>query len=169
MYKVGNKPYISLRKSFLCLMPADLDEDMVKKLLAFYDQKILSDITAHDKIEFEIVFSNYDFTTEDRLQELLEYEFTKGEIQDLSNSLFRLTDRAICNFRQNRMQDIRSLNGLKVHRENIRNNWLMAAKDVNTFHPLFYRIDREYQTVRNAEICKTGKTCIYLKGSLQVA
>lgn len=28
MYKVGNKPYISLRKSFLCLMPADLDEDM---------------------------------------------------------------------------------------------------------------------------------------------
>ena len=105
---------------------------MVKKLLAFYDRKILSDITAHDKIEFEIVFSNYDFTTEDRLQELLEYEFTKGEIQDLSNSLFRLTDRAICNFRQNRMQDIRSLNGLKVHRENIRNNWLMAAKDVNT-------------------------------------
>lgn len=80
MYRVGNKPYISLRKSFLCLMPADLDEDMVKKLLAFYDRKILSDITAHDKIEFEIVFSNYDFTTEDRLQELLEYEFTKGEI-----------------------------------------------------------------------------------------
>lgn len=132
MYRVGNKPYISLRKSFLCLMPADLDEDMVKKLLAFYDRKILSDITAHDKIEFEIVFSNYDFTTEDRLQELLEYGFTKGEIQDLSGSLFRLTDHAICNFRQNRMQDIRSLNGLKVHRENIRNNWLMAAKDVNT-------------------------------------
>ncbi len=132
MYKIGNKPYISLRKSFLCLMPADLDADMVKKLLAFYDRKILSDITAHDKIEFEVVFSNYDFTTEDRLQELLEYGFTKGEIQDLSNSLFHLTDRAICNFRQNRMQDIRSLNGLKVHRENIRNNWLMAAKDVNT-------------------------------------
>ena len=132
MYRVGNKPYISLRKSFLCLMPADLDEDMVKKLLAFYDRKILSDITAHDKIEFEVVFSNYDFTTEDRLQELLEYGFTKGEIQDLSGSLFRLTDHVICNFRQNRMQDIRSLNGLKVHRENIRNNWLMAAKDVNT-------------------------------------
>lgn len=132
MYRVGNKPYISLRKSFLCLMPADLDADMVKKLLAFYDRKILSDITAHDKIEFEVVFSNYDFTTEDRLQELLEYGFTKGEIQDLSGSLFRLTDHVICNFRQNRMQDIRSLNGLKVHRENIRNNWLMAAKDVNT-------------------------------------
>ena len=132
MYKIGNKPYISLRQSFLCLMPDDLDSDMVQKLLRYYNNKLLSDITAHDKIEFEIVFSNYDFTTEERLQELLAFGFTAEEIADLKSNLFRLTDNAIRNFRKSRMKDIRSLNGLKVHRENIRGNWMMSAKDVNT-------------------------------------
>ncbi len=105
---------------------------MVQKLLRYYNNKLLSDITAHDKIEFEIVFSNYDFTTEERLQELLAFGFTAEEIADLKSNLFRLTDNAIRNFRKSRMKDIRSLNGLKVHRENIRGNWMMAAKDVNT-------------------------------------
>lgn len=30
MYKLGNKPYISLRKSFLGLMPDDVDDRLEK-------------------------------------------------------------------------------------------------------------------------------------------
>ena len=33
MYKLGNKPYISLKKSFLGLMPDDVDARIEKKLL----------------------------------------------------------------------------------------------------------------------------------------
>ncbi len=131
MYKIGNKPYISLHQSFLCLMPDDLDAELEKKLLNYYNEKLLSDITAHDKIEFEIVFSAYDFTTKDRLLGLLDYGFTKSEIEDLEQILFNLTNNAICNFKRNRMKDIRSLNGLRVHRENIRRNLVMCEKDTN--------------------------------------
>ncbi|MGN0394685.1 MAG: PEP-utilizing enzyme [Coprococcus sp.] len=132
MYKLGNKPYISLKQSFLCLMPEDMDRALEDKLLKYYNEKLLEDISAHDKIEFEIVFSSYDFQTEDRLKELEAYGFSKAEIDDLGGMLFNLTNNAICNFKRNRMKDIRALNGLKVHRENIRSNWLMSMNDVNT-------------------------------------
>ncbi len=132
MYKLGNKPYISLKQSFLCLMPDDIDDRLEQKLLNYYNRKLLEDMTAHDKIEFEIVFSNYDFSTEDRLKELEHYGFTKAEIEDLRELLFNLTNNAVCNFKRNRMKDIRSLNGLRVHRENIRSNLMMSASDVNT-------------------------------------
>lgn len=140
MYKLGNKPYISLRQSFLGLMPDDIDRQLERKLLKYYNEKLIADPTAHDKIEFEIVFSDYDFSTEDKLAELSENGFTKAEIADLSDSLFNLTNNAICNFSRNRMKDLRSLNGLRVHRENIRGNWLMADNDVTTLIQFFVQL-----------------------------
>lgn len=140
MYKLGNKPYISLKQSFLGLMPDDVDGYLEKKLLRYYNEKLMADPTAHDKIEFEIVFSDYDFQTEDRLKQLGGCGFTRAEIEDLSDSLFNLTNNAICNFSRNRMKDLRSLNGLRVHRENIRGNWLMADNDVTTLIQFFVQL-----------------------------
>jgi phosphohistidine swiveling domain-containing protein len=132
MYHIGNKPYISLHQSFLCLIPDSMDNHLAHKLVNYYNKKLLADITAHDKIEFEIIFSNYDFTTSDRLKELENYGFTIDEIEDIRDELFKLTNDAIVNFKQSRIRDHRALNGLKVHRENICNNWLMSINDVNT-------------------------------------
>ena len=140
MYKLGNKPYISLRKSFLGLMPDDVDDRLEKKLLEYYNRKLIADPTAHDKIEFEIAFSEYDFATEDKLRKLETQGFTHEEIQDLSDSLFNLTNNAICNFNRNRMKDLRALNGLRVHRENTRSNWLMAHNDVITLLQFFVQL-----------------------------
>lgn len=140
MYKLGNKPYISLRKSFLGLMPDDVDDRLEKKLLEYYNRKLIADPTAHDKIEFEIAFSEYDFATEDKLRKLETQGFTREEIQDLSDSLFNLTNNAICNFNRNRMKDLRALNGLRVHRENTRSNWLMAHNDVITLLQFFVQL-----------------------------
>ncbi len=140
MYKLGNKPYISLKKSFLGLMPDDVDDRLEKKLLGYYNRKLKADPTAHDKIEFEVAFSEYDFATEDKLQELRGEGFTREEIADLSDSLFNLTNNAICNFGRNRMKDLRALNGLRVHRENTRSNWIMADNDVITLLQYFVQL-----------------------------
>ena len=132
MYKIGNKPYISLKQSFLCLTPDDLENRLVRKLIKYYNKKLLEDRTAHDKIEFEIVFSNYDFTTEEKLAVLRDEGFTEEEIDDIRDALFNLTNNAICNFKLNRMKDLRALNGLRVHRENTRNNWIMSERTCHT-------------------------------------
>lgn len=140
MYRVGNKPYISLKQSFLCLTPEDLEENLNRKLIDYYNQKLRNDLSAHDKIEFEIVLSNYDLSTEDRLCELEKMEFSSEEISDLKSALFNLTNNAICNFKRNRMKDLRALNGLRVHRENIRSNWKMSYNDISTLIQYFVQL-----------------------------
>ena len=100
--------------------------------MKYYNKKLLEDRTAHDKIEFEIVFSNYDFTTEEKLAVLRDEGFTEEEIDDIRDALFNLTNNAICNFKLNRMKDLRALNGLRVHRENTRNNWIMSERTCHT-------------------------------------
>ena len=42
-------------------MPDELDDRLEAKLLKYYDKKLIDDPTAHDKIEFEIAFSEYEF------------------------------------------------------------------------------------------------------------
>ena len=56
MFRIGNKPYISLDYSFMALTPSILDDRLRDKLCDYYHSKILEDKSAHDKIEFEIVF-----------------------------------------------------------------------------------------------------------------
>ena len=132
MYQLGNKPYISLKQSFLSLIPADIDDRLAVKLLKYYEDELRRDVTAHDKIEFEIVFSSYDFMTGDRLLKLKAHGFSDDEIYDIKSSLFKLTNDVISAFPEIRKKDIRALNGLSIHRENIKSNMKMVEPDVHT-------------------------------------
>ncbi len=95
MCRLGNKPYISLDKSFFALQPAGLPDELAQKLARYYADKLRHNLTAHDKIEFEIVYTSYDFTVEERSRNLMEAGFTSDERALLLTLLKRLTDHAI--------------------------------------------------------------------------
>lgn len=95
MYKIGNKPYISLDYSFQALTPASVPEPLLDKLLEYYRAQLEKNPTAHDKIEFEIVFNCYDFATEHHIRNLLNAGFTDEEVQKLQTALYTLTDRCV--------------------------------------------------------------------------
>lgn len=77
MYRLGNKPYICLEYSFYSLIPQSVNEDLAIKLVKYYCNKLKHDLTSHDKIEFEIAFTIYDFCTEKGSLELLESGFQR--------------------------------------------------------------------------------------------
>lgn len=164
MYRVANKPFVSLKQSFLCLTPENLDLTLVKKLIRYYTEKLKKDLSAHDKIEFEIVLSNYDLTTKEQLESLLQNGFSREEISDFNSALFHLTDQAVRDFKRNRMQDLRALNGLRVHRENIRSNFRMSCNDVSTLILYFIQLlesIKQYGTpkfARQARLAFIAKT-----------
>jgi hypothetical protein len=81
MYKIGNKPYISLEYSFMSLIPSNIDKKLAIKLIKFYRDKLKCNLSAHDKIEFEIVLSCFDFETDERLLELTKYKFQEEDIK----------------------------------------------------------------------------------------
>jgi glutamine kinase len=95
MTKYGNKPYIYLWYSFLSLVPAKIKNNIKHKLIDVYSKMLKADLTAHDKIEFEIVLSCYDFMTEERLLELKEVGFSQKEIDHVRDELLNLTRRII--------------------------------------------------------------------------
>ena len=86
MVKFGNKPYVDVRASFNSLLPELIPKILKKKLMKFYLDKLIKNPYLHDKVEFEILFTCYDFEIDKRLNELRS-EFSKKEISLLKKLL----------------------------------------------------------------------------------
>lgn len=136
MYKIGNKPYISVDDSFYSLIPSELEPRLAKKLLNFYKEKLKNNLKLHDKIEFEIVYSCYDFTTEKELRSLVNYGFSEREVNDFKDALYNLTKNAFEKYEDILIEDkksLKKLNSMKeqIEKEQIRYNILDICKAIS--------------------------------------
>ena len=84
--------------TFSSLIPNTLNSKLQTKLLNYYIEKLQNNPQLHDKIEFEILFTCYDLTTNDRLRDLEKFSFSKKEIDAIKNSLMELSNQIIINF-----------------------------------------------------------------------
>lgn len=119
MVRFSGKPYISIDYSFESLIPSALSDELSEKLVRFYKRKLAEDLTAHDKIEFEIVYSCYDFTTADKLERLTDEGFYIEECQELRRVLRELTLRGIKEYFEVLAQDEGELERLEYNRRQI--------------------------------------------------
>ncbi len=131
MYKIGNKPYISLDYSFESLVPELLSPELRAKLKRYYEIKLKEDLSAHDKIEFEIVFSVFDFCTEKKLEALYEYGFTKDEVNSIHKSLFFITVLAINEYKDVYEEDMHSIKLMQDKRREIREKNPLLEEDAS--------------------------------------
>lgn len=95
MVKIGNKPYINLETAFFALTPSCLSDELRKKLVNFYYHVLLKNKNLHDKIEFKIVHTCFDFSTFEKLSLLSNFGFTNEEIVLISTALFQITKSII--------------------------------------------------------------------------
>ena len=91
MVRFSGKPYISIDYSFLSLIPSAVSQELAEKLMAYYKRKLRKDLTAHDKIEFEIVYSCYDFSTAKKVDGLTDKGFLLEECEEIKKALHHLT------------------------------------------------------------------------------
>lgn len=98
MKKFGNKPYVDIRASFNSLIPDEIDKKTKKKLANYYLSLLKTRPELHDKVEFEILFTCYDFSIEKRLLRLSKFGFTVKEIKKLKNYLHVFTNQIIRKF-----------------------------------------------------------------------
>lgn len=119
MYKLGNKPYISLRKAFASLTPVQVPKEIACKLQAHYFEKIRREPYLHDKIEFEIVYSCFDFVTKNRTYNELQETLTSKELTILNNALLTFNTECIGEFDEWLKRDEYSICELEKIRETI--------------------------------------------------
>ena len=98
MQKFGNKPYINVKSSFNSLLPDNLSNRIKKKLMKYYLHRLENNPYLHDKVEFEILFTCYDFMIDSRLRELENHGFTRNEITQIKSSLIIITRDILNNF-----------------------------------------------------------------------
>ena len=128
MVRFSGKPYISIDYSVESLIPAAISEELSRKLVGFYKRQLREDLTAHDKIEFEIVYSCCDFSTGEKIEALTNDGFYIEECQAFRQALQELTLTGIKNYFDVLHQDEGALVALEQVRCRIRQKlWCQEA------------------------------------------
>jgi len=95
LYSFSGKPYVDVRMSFNTFTPHTISEKTADKLLNFYIDKLIKNPHFHDKVEFDVCITSYDFYFDQRMEELLEAGFTKEEIEEIKTSFRKLTSDTV--------------------------------------------------------------------------
>jgi phosphohistidine swiveling domain-containing protein len=91
MINLGGIPYIDLRVDINSFLPKQLDKKLENKIVNYYLNKLNKNPSLHDKIEFEIIETCYDFNSKKNLQ-----NFLRGkDLTNYLNSLKHITNFAI--------------------------------------------------------------------------
>lgn len=112
MFKVGNKPYISVNNVFLGLTPMGLDNRLLYKLDEYYSYKLRGNKSFHGKIEDNIIFTSYNFKTRDNISRLLDYDFQEKEVMIIEDSLYNMTVNIVNNYSALAIQEKESIKKL---------------------------------------------------------
>ena len=119
MQKFGNKPYVDIKGSFNSLIPKNIPSKLRGKLVNFYFKKLKENPQLLDKVEFEILFTCYDLTMDERLKELKDNGFSNTEIIIIKKCLVEFTNNIIKKFPKIMEDSIKSINKMQVNREKI--------------------------------------------------
>lgn len=130
MYQVGNKPYINLSYSFYALTPSNIPEELALKLMNFYQKRLEEDLSAHDKIEFEIAYTSYDFMLDENSKKMLSYGFSEEERRIVVDKVKEVTIDIINNQKIYIDRDKNSLGVLSTCLEKAEKVWNESSSTV---------------------------------------
>lgn len=91
----SGKPYVDIKMSFNTFLPKDLDEYIASKLVDFWISKLKKEPYNHDKVEFEVALTSYDFNFQTKADELKNNGFSDMEINEITTSYRNLTNNIL--------------------------------------------------------------------------
>ncbi|EAI8832563.1 hypothetical protein CX019_05160 [Campylobacter coli] len=155
-------PYVDVRLSFNSFIPKKLDENIAQKLVNFYLDKLNKNHELHDKIEFDIVYSCYDFNSSKKLQELLNHGFNENELKRLEFSLLELTNKIINSQSGLYLKDIKKACKLKEKYDSIVNS------NFSLIDKIYWLIEecKRYGTLPFAGVARAAFVAMQLLNSL---
>jgi glutamine kinase len=101
MVSLFGRAYIDVRNSMNSFLPENLNPDIAEKLINAYIDRLESNPYLHDKIEFEVVHTAYDFQFESSLKQRYPGLLSSKEVVELKNCLVELTQNAIIDTEDN--------------------------------------------------------------------
>ncbi|MDD4941621.1 MAG: PEP-utilizing enzyme [Candidatus Omnitrophica bacterium] len=119
MVSFGKKPYIDARASFNSFTPADIPFELREKLLHYYLDKLKAHPELQDKVEFEVLWTCYDFSTSEKVRDLKKHGFSQKETAAFLGSLKELTNNILRKFAEITDYDLKQVYYLTDRRNRI--------------------------------------------------
>ncbi|WP_340153094.1 PEP/pyruvate-binding domain-containing protein [uncultured Marivirga sp.] len=136
MVSLYGRAYIDVRNSLNSFLPAKLEGEIAKKLTDAYLVRLENDPHLHDKIEFEVVFTAYDFTFSETFENRYPKLLSEKEFTHYQDSLKELTVDAIRPSANNSLDialnDIEYLKSLQLFEHQMFNEPLEVVDRINT-------------------------------------
>jgi len=159
----SGKPYVDIQMSFNTFIPNNLDKKIGTKLIDYFIEKLEKYPQHHDKVEFEIAITAYDFLFENKIIELKKNRFTNEECKLIKKSYKILTENIILEKNHSIDDEINKTILLTEKRENILN------KNMDNIDKLFLLLEdcKEYGTLPFSNLARFGFIgSIFLKSLL---
>lgn len=116
----GNKPYVDVRSSFNSFIPGSIPDYLAEKLVKFYLNKLKNNPELQDKVEFDVLYTCYDFSFDERSRELVDAKFSNDEIEEIKQALLGLTNNFFENYKEMIEKDLSSVNTMSGVREHVK-------------------------------------------------
>ncbi|QPJ64057.1 MAG: phosphoenolpyruvate synthase [Candidatus Nitrohelix vancouverensis] len=133
MISLMGLPYIDVRISLNSFIPKSVNAALAEKLCNYYIDRLIQTPSHHDKIEFEIVFSCFNFSCDQKFQSLLSTGFTQDEIDSLKASLLELTNDIFSNETSVFRKDLEKIPRLKERQNRIDDSKLTDLEKIYWF------------------------------------
>lgn len=126
----GNKPYIDVRNTFNSFIPAEINKPLKEKLIKFYFDKLRNHPELQDKVEFDIVYTCYDLSFERKSEELIEFGFSKNEIDEIKDKILNLTNNLIKSSKNGIWKDTNDVFQMENKRQEIKSHYRKDARQL---------------------------------------
>ena len=143
----GNKPYVNVRNTFNSFIPNTVSDGLAEKLVNFYLNKLKNNPELQDKVEFDILYTCYDLSFNEKSKELIKANFTYDEIKELKQALLDLTNKLLENYKELIQKDYSSIDYMLGVRQNAKT--IDLKSDLNA-------IELVQQAKKLLESCKKG-------------
>ena len=91
IYSLSGQPYVDVRMSFNTFTPQEISSKLTNKLINYYLKKLNKHPELHDKVEFDVAITSFDFDFESKMNELEQEGFTKAEQTEISDKFKEFT------------------------------------------------------------------------------
>ncbi len=91
----AGKPYVDIRMSFNTFIPQSLSKEIREKLVDYFILKLKKEPQNHDKVEFNIAITAFDFNFNEKMDELLINGFSNQEVELIVIAYKALTENII--------------------------------------------------------------------------
>ena len=120
-------PFVDVRVDFNSWIPNLLDNNLANKLTNYYLDQFKKNTTAHDKVEFEILFTCYTPSSEKKLLKLKKFGFSNDELLKISKSLKFINKQALKQF----PIYLKNINALKLKQEKLVKSKMYEIDKIN--------------------------------------